>query len=69
MVYDIYSGANSLVLQTLYFAVALSLNNSIVEVTYSLSDVPVVTWALVVLWPFLLVALHELVKHREIKYL
>jgi hypothetical protein len=57
-----------LVLQLILFVSTVSVANNVSDEGYTLGDLPVVTWALSLAWPFVLVAIHELVKRREIKY-
>lgn len=56
-----------IILQLIFFAANFGSSNATSEVIYSLSDVPIFIWVLVFVWPLVLIALHELVKRREIK--
>ena len=57
----------SLVLQIICFTASVLATNSASSVTYWLSDIPTVTWAVSLVWPVVLIGLYELVKKREIK--
>jgi len=56
-----------LVLQLICFTATVTSTNSASSVTYWLSDIPAVTWAVALVWPVVVVGLFELVKKREIK--
>ena len=56
-----------LVIQTACFVSTVSATNAASPTAYQLADVPAATWIVALLWPLVLVVLHELVKRREIK--